>query len=49
MYAQIQRFLAIAALAAFSFAQYQGWSLFDNEAEPDGRLNSSGSSRTYHK
>jgi len=39
---------AIVALALFSYAQYQGWNLFDNVANP-GSGGSRGSSRIYHK
>jgi hypothetical protein len=37
----------LLALAFFSYAQHQGWNLFDNVANP-GR-GSGGSSRIYHK
>lgn len=37
----------LVALAFFSYAQHQGWNLFDNVANP-GR-GSGGSSRIYHK
>lgn len=38
---------AVLALVLFSYAQYQGWNLFDNVANPGG--SSGGSSRVYHK
>ncbi|MCE1239945.1 MAG: hypothetical protein LWW83_08530 [Azonexaceae bacterium] len=38
---------AILALSLFGYAQQQGWNLFDNVANPDGR--SGGSGRVYHK
>jgi len=41
-------FAGIFALSLFGYAQTQGWSLFDNVANPGGKP-SSGSSRTYHK
>jgi hypothetical protein len=37
----------VLALAFFSYAQHQGWNMFDNVANSGG--NSGGSSRTYHK
>lgn len=39
---------AILALLVFSYAQHQGWNLFDNVANP-GSGKSGGSSRIYHK
>lgn len=40
----------ILALSLFSYAQYQGWSMFDNVANASGHSSgSSGSSRIYHK
>jgi hypothetical protein len=38
----------LLALAFFSYAQHQGWDMFDNVANSE-RGHSSGSSRTYHK
>lgn len=38
----------LLALALFSYAQHQGWNMFDNVAN-SGHSGSSGSSRTYHK
>ena len=44
---KIYKFAGIAALLVFLFAQYQGWSLFDDTA---GRHpGNSGSGRVYHK
>jgi hypothetical protein len=42
---------ALVALSFFSWAQYSGWNLFDNEAGSQGQqLRSSGSGgRSYHK
>ncbi len=40
---------AILALGLFSYAQYQGWNLFDNVANPGGRSIGRGSSYVYHK
>ena len=37
----------ILALTLFSYAQHQGWDLFDNVANP--KSGGSGSSRIYHK
>lgn len=37
----------ILALLLFSWAQHQGWNLFDNVANPG--KGGSGSSRVYHK
>lgn len=40
----------ILAFALFSYTQYSGWNLFDNEAANQGQqLRSSGSGRAYHK
>jgi hypothetical protein len=40
----------ILAFALFSYAQFSGWNLFDNEAGNQGQqLRSSGSGRSYHK
>lgn len=39
---------SLLALALFSYAQQQGWNLFDNVAN-DGRGGSGGSNRIYHK
>ena len=39
----------IFALSLFGYVQSQGWSLFDNVANPGGRPGSGGSSRIYHK
>jgi len=47
----MQRFNLISgifALCLFSYAQYQGWNLFDNTAGTS-KSGSSGSSRIYHK
>lgn len=38
---------SIFALTLFSYAQHQGWNLFDNVANPGS--GSGGSSRIYHK
>lgn len=38
---------AVLALSLFSYAQYQGWNLFDDVANPG--KGGSGSSRIYHK
>jgi hypothetical protein len=38
----------VLALALFTYAQYQGWNLFDNVANP-GADRAGGSSRIYHK
>ena len=38
----------ILALALFGYAQHQGWSVFDNVANP-GSGGLGGSSRVYHK
>lgn len=38
----------IFAVLLFSYAQQQGWNLFDNVANP-GSGGSGGSSRVYHK
>ena len=42
---------ALLALSLYSWAQYAGWNLFDNEAGSQGQqLRSSGSGgRSYHK
>ncbi len=44
---------AVLALSFFSWAQYAGWNLFDNEGGSQGQQlrssGSSGSGRTYHK
>jgi len=42
-------FTGIFALTLFSYAQYQGWNLFDNVANSGSSSGSSGSSRIYHK
>ena len=42
-------FTGILALSLFSYAQHQGWSLFDNVANSGSGSHSSGSSRIYHK
>lgn len=39
----------ILALSLFSYAQYQGWNMFDNVANAGGHSGSGGSSRIYHK
>jgi len=39
----------ILALSFFSYAQYQGWNLFDNVANPGGGSPSRGSGYVYHK
>lgn len=39
--------VGVLALALFSYAQHQGWNMFDNVANSGG--NSGSSSRTYHK
>lgn len=50
MFNTINRFAAILAMLLFSYAQFQGWSPFDNDAQSHGSSHgSSGSSRTYHK
>lgn len=38
----------LLALALFSYAQHQGWNMFDNVANP-GSGGSGGGSRIYHK
>lgn len=47
MFKHVNLAAGILALALFGYAQHQGWNLFDNVANPDGR--SGGSSRVYHK
>jgi len=47
MYGKFNLATAILTLALFSYAQQQGWSLFDDVANSPGRT--SGSSRGYHK
>lgn len=37
----------LLALTLFSYAQHQGWNLFEDTANSGG--SSSGSSRSYHK
>jgi len=50
MFAQLNRVVVALALVLFSYAQYQGWNPFDNDAHGgNGGHGSSGSSRTYHK
>jgi hypothetical protein len=39
----------IAALVFYSYAQYAGWNLFDNEAGAQGSRLSGSSGRSYHK
>lgn len=38
----------VLALALFGYAQHQGWSMFDNVANPRG-VAGNGGSRIYHK
>jgi hypothetical protein len=48
MYGRINKFVGIAALLVFSWAQHQGWNLFEDSADRSSG-HSSGSSRSYHK
>lgn len=48
MFGQFHRAAAILALIIFAWSQHQGWSLFENIANP-GRGGPSGASRVYHK
>ena len=49
MFGKFNLVTGILALLIFSYAQHQGWNLFDNVANPSGHGGSSGSSRVYHK
>ncbi|MBK7014116.1 MAG: hypothetical protein IPH39_00755 [Sulfuritalea sp.] len=40
--------LSLAAFAAFNYAQYQGWSVFSEDADAQ-QVRSGGATRTYHK
>jgi hypothetical protein len=39
----------LLAVAVFSFAQYQGWSLFDRDASGQTSRVSGGGGRAFHK
>lgn len=47
MLLQIYRVLGTVALVVFAYAQYQGWSPFDNVA--NSHHSSASSGRSYHK
>ncbi len=47
MFGKFNLAAGIFAVALFSYAQYQGWNLFENVA--NSSHGGSGSSRTYHK
>lgn len=49
MFGKFNLATGVLALLLFGYAQHQGWSLFDNVANPSGHGGSSGSSRVYHK
>jgi hypothetical protein len=40
--------IAIAAMGLFNYAQYQGWSLFSDDAKPEAVRNLS-AARAFHK
>lgn len=50
MYGRINKLVGIVALLVFSWAQHQGWNLFEDSASrSSGHSSGSGSSRSYHK
>lgn len=49
MFNKFNLITGILALLVFTYAQSQGWNLFDNVANSGGNSGSSGSSRVYHK
>ncbi|MBK7899479.1 MAG: hypothetical protein KA603_13965 [Azonexus sp.] len=48
MFRKFTLVMSLAAVSFFGYAQHQGWNLFDDVANSDGR-SGSGSSRLYHK
>jgi hypothetical protein len=48
MFGKLNLAAGLLALALATWAQHQGWNLFDDVAEP-GRSGSGSSSRTWHK
>ena len=48
MFKNVNLIVGILALALFSYAQNQGWNMFDNVANPRSG-GSGGSGRIYHK
>lgn len=47
MFGKFNLATGVVALLLFFYAQYQGWNLFDNVANPAS--GATGSSRVYHK
>ena len=48
MFKNVNLIVGILALVLFSYAQHQGWNMFDNVANPRSG-GAGGSSRIYHK
>lgn len=48
MFRQFARLVSLLALLVFGYAQYQGWNLFQDEANA-GRGSGSSGGRSYHK